>query len=93
MGMAPDGCSLLALHDSAYISFLTGRADFTWDSFEPVALMTHTPVILGVSKQAPFKSLKEMIDLAKKEPGTITTGATLGSTSHLLSSSSRTRQR
>lgn len=81
---APDGCTLLALHDSVYISFLTGRADFTWDAFEPVSLMTNTPVIIGVNKEAPFKTLKEMIETAKKAPNTITTGATLGSTSHFF---------
>ncbi|HXF53404.1 MAG TPA: tripartite tricarboxylate transporter substrate binding protein [Hyphomicrobiaceae bacterium] len=81
---APDGCTLLALHDSAITSYLTGRADFTWDAFEPVALIAHTPAIIGVSKQAPFNSLKELIEIAKKAPGTINTGATLGSTSHFF---------
>jgi tripartite-type tricarboxylate transporter receptor subunit TctC len=80
----PDGCTLLALHDSAFISYLTGRADFTWDAFEPVALMTHTPAIVGVSKQAPFNTLKEMIETAKKAPNTVVTGATLGSTSQFV---------
>jgi tripartite-type tricarboxylate transporter receptor subunit TctC len=78
---APDGCTLLALHDSAHISYLVGRIDFTWESFDPVALMAYTPSIIGASKQAPFSTMKEMIDVAKKAPGTIVTGATLGSTS------------
>jgi tripartite-type tricarboxylate transporter receptor subunit TctC len=81
---SPDGCTLLALHDSVYISYLTGRADFTWDAFAPVSLISHTPSIIGVSKQAPFKTLKEMIAAAKKEPNSIVTGATLGSTSQFV---------
>jgi tripartite-type tricarboxylate transporter receptor subunit TctC len=81
---APDGCTLLSLHDSVYTSYITGRADFTWDAFAPVSLMAQTPSIVGASKQAPFNSLKEMIALAKKEPNTIITGATLGSTSQFV---------
>jgi tripartite-type tricarboxylate transporter receptor subunit TctC len=83
-GAAADGCTLLALHDSAITSYLTGRADFTWDAFEPVALIAHTPAIIGVSKEAPFKTLKELIETAKKAPNAINTGATLGSTSHFV---------
>ena len=82
--MAPDGCALLALHDSAHIAHITGRVDFTYQAFEPVALMAFTPAIIGVSKQAPFNNLKEMVALAKKEPNSITTGATLGSTSQFV---------
>jgi tripartite-type tricarboxylate transporter receptor subunit TctC len=82
--MAPDGCSLLALHDSGHIAHITGRIDFTYEAFEPIALMAHTPAIIGVSKQAPFSNLKEMLALAKKEPTSITTGATLGSTSQFV---------
>lgn len=82
--MAPDGCALLSLHDSAFIAHITGRIDFTYDAFEPVALMASTPSIIGVSKAAPFNDLKEMLALAKKEPNSITTGATLGSTSQFV---------
>lgn len=82
--MAPDGCALLALHDSGHIAHITGRIDFTYESFEPVALMAHTPAIIGVSKQAPFNNLKELVAHAKKEPDSITTGATLGSTSQFV---------
>lgn len=83
-GARPDGCTLAALHDSILTSFLTGRIDYTWDAFEPVALMSYTPSIIGTAKTAPFATLKEMIAKAKKEPKSITTGATLGSTTHFF---------
>lgn len=77
----PDGCTLLALHESALINYIVKRVDFHWDAFEPIALMSYTPSIVGVSKQAPFDNVKEMVEYAKKAPNTITTGVTLASTS------------
>jgi tripartite-type tricarboxylate transporter receptor subunit TctC len=78
---APDGCTLLALHDSAHTSFLVGRIDFTHDAFEPISLMAYTPSIIGASKASSANTMKELIETAKKAPASIVTGATLGSTS------------
>ena len=78
-GAKPDGCTLLALHESAFTSYLSGRADFTWDAFQPVALMTFSPSIIGANTATPFNNMKGLIAEAKKNPGTITVGATLGS--------------
>jgi tripartite-type tricarboxylate transporter receptor subunit TctC len=79
-----DGCMLIALHESVITSFLTGRAKFTYDAFEPVSLVSYTPSIVGSSTKSPFKDLKGMLDLAKKEPKSVTVGVTLGSTSHFI---------
>jgi tripartite-type tricarboxylate transporter receptor subunit TctC len=80
----PDGCMMIALHESVITSFLTGRANFTHDAFEPVALVSYTPSIVGSSTKTPFKDLKGMLELAKKEPKSVTVGVTLGSTSHFI---------
>ena len=80
----PDGCSLIALHESVITSFLTGRAKFTYDEFEPVAVVSFTPSIVGASTKAPFKSLGEMLAMAKKDPESVIVGVTLGSTSHFI---------
>jgi tripartite-type tricarboxylate transporter receptor subunit TctC len=78
----PNGCTLFAIHQSALSSFLTGRVDFTWDSFEPVALMTRTPTIYGANVNVPYADLKGLVDYAKAHPGEVLAGGTLGSTSH-----------
>ncbi|MBE9558067.1 MAG: tripartite tricarboxylate transporter substrate binding protein [Proteobacteria bacterium] len=77
-----DGCTLFAIHQSALSSFLTGRVDFTWDAFEPVALMTRTPTIYGANAEVPYSDLKGLVDYAKANPGKVLAGGTLGSTSH-----------
>lgn len=80
----PDGCTLFAIHQSAISSYLNGRVDFTYDAFEPIALLTRTPAIFGANPDAPFNDLTEMTAFAKENPGAINVGATLGSTSHFI---------
>ena len=80
----PDGCSIIALHESVITSFLTGRAKFNHEAFEPVAVVSFTPSIVGSSTKAPFKSLDQMIAMAKEKPDSVTAGVTLGSTSHFI---------
>lgn len=80
----PDGCTLFAIHQSALTSFFNGRVDFTWDSFEPVSLLTRTPAIFGAKADVPYSDVTELVAAAKKAPGTITAGGTLGSTSHFI---------
>lgn len=79
-----DGCTLFAIHQSALTSFFNGRVDFTWDAFEPVALLTRTPAIFGANADVPYNNVTELVEAAKKAPGTITAGGTLGSTSHFI---------
>jgi len=80
----PDGCSLIALHESVITSFLTGRANFNHEAFDPVAVVSFTPSLVGSSVKSPFSSLSEMIAMSKKDPESVTVGVTLGSTSHFI---------
>ena len=80
----PDGCTLFAIHQSAITSYLNGRIDFTWDAFDTVSLLTDSPDIVGAAGNAPWNSLTEMLDAGRKNPGTILTGATFGSTSQFM---------
>lgn len=80
----PDGCTLFAIHQSAITSYLNGRIDFHYDGFEPVALLTSTPDIVGAAKDVPWNSMDDLIKAAKAEPETIPTGATFGSTSQFM---------
>jgi tripartite-type tricarboxylate transporter receptor subunit TctC len=80
----PDGCTLFAMHDSAIISYLAGRVNFTWDAFDPIATVAYTPEVVGANAATPFNNMKEFVAAAKKAPGTITAGVTLGSTSQFI---------
>jgi tripartite-type tricarboxylate transporter receptor subunit TctC len=80
----PDGCTLFAIHQSAITSYLNGRIDFTWDAFDTVSLLTDSPDIVGAAGDVPWNNLTEMLDAGRKNPGTILTGATFGSTSQFM---------
>ncbi len=80
----PDGCTLFAIHQSAIVSYLAGRVDFTWDAFEPVAQVTSTPEVIGASGDAPWPDFQAVLADAKENPNTIPLGATLGSTSQFM---------
>ena len=80
----PDGCTLFAIHQSAITSYFTGRVDFTWDAFEPVALLIRTPAIVGANPDVPWNDMTDLVAYAKDHPGEILAGGTLGSTSHFF---------
>ncbi len=84
MKAAPDGYTIFAIHDFIHSTYYTGVAEMTYKDFEPVSLMTATPSILAAYGKAPWNSLKELLDDARKRPEQITVGATLGSTSHFF---------
>lgn len=80
----PDGCTLFAIHQSAITSYLNGRIDFQFDNFEPVALLTSTPDIVGAAGNVPWNSMDDLKKAAMAAPETIKTGATFGSTSQFM---------
>lgn len=81
---AADGYTILAMHDFIHSTYYTGVAEMTYKDFEPVALMTSTPSMLATYGKAPWNTLKELIDDARKRADQITVGATMGSTSHFF---------
>jgi tripartite-type tricarboxylate transporter receptor subunit TctC len=80
----PDGCTLFAIHQSAFTSFLNGRIKFHFDGFAPVANLTSTPDIIGAAKDVPYNNFDEFMKYAKANPDKIKAGATFGSTSQFI---------
>jgi tripartite-type tricarboxylate transporter receptor subunit TctC len=80
----PDGYTLAATHESVISSYIVGVAEFNYSSFIPIANMTLTPAIVAAKADAPWNNMKDLVAEAKKRPGEITFGATLGSTSHFF---------
>jgi tripartite-type tricarboxylate transporter receptor subunit TctC len=69
----PDGYTLLAhlpsISGFEAVDKLFGRAPkFTRADFIPIARLTEGPMVLVVNNQQPYKTLKELIDDAKKNP-------------------------
>src|SRR6266851_820659 len=69
---APDGYTLLVAHDGTMAMNPVVYPNLAYHSqrdFEPVALMTSIPEVVLVHEQVPAKSIKELIALAKANPG------------------------
>lgn len=82
----PDGYTLLfspALIASV-VPVLQPQAGFTAASFEPVCQTFESQMALIVPAESPHKSVRELVDAARKEPGKLTWGhAGRGSIPHL----------
>jgi tripartite-type tricarboxylate transporter receptor subunit TctC len=79
-----DGYSVLAVHDYIHSTYYTGVADVQYSDFEPVCMISSTASVLTASPKTPWKSWQDLAADAKKRPGQISVGATLGSTSHFF---------
>lgn len=80
----PDGYTILASHDVLITAELSGVVDYSFDAFEPVALLTQTPNIATVSAQTNWSNAEEFAQYVKNNPGEVTWGMTPGSTSHFF---------
>src|SRR6185503_9411054 len=68
----PDGYTLVMLVTGMGLSPNAGY-DLSKD-FEPIGTIASIPIVVMSNPDVPVKSIKDIIDLAKKEPGTITVG-------------------
>src|SRR5699024_9253551 len=79
-----DGYTLLAVHDSVTLSQLTGQADFGFDDFEPISLLTSDYDTVATHPDSKWEDMEDLIEDAKENPGEITFAASVGSTTQLL---------
>jgi tripartite-type tricarboxylate transporter receptor subunit TctC len=80
-GATPDGYTIFGAHDFMHSVYFGGLTDIKYTAFEPVCMVSSTPSIITAGAKTPWKTFKELVADAKKRPGQITVGASLGSTS------------
>lgn len=78
-----DGYTIAQIHDGLLVASKTGLTDITWDSFEPIALMTSSPQYVVVQADSPWQSFEDFATYAQENPGEIRMGVTLGGVPHL----------
>jgi tripartite-type tricarboxylate transporter receptor subunit TctC len=82
----PDGYTVLG-NDSSYAMLPSLFAKLPWDyqtGLTPVTTTVLAPVVLVVPANSPFKTVKELVDYAKKNPGKLNFGSGgVGSSTHL----------
>ena len=86
---APDGYTLFFTANSPLLHapIIFNRPAYQWDKdFVPVTSVSFTPIVMLVHPSVPAKTVKELLDLARKEPGKLTMATpSAGTTNHLLS--------
>jgi tripartite-type tricarboxylate transporter receptor subunit TctC len=83
---APDGHHLVWSSNAISTTFHTGMLPFDYKSFVPVARVQIETPLLFVRGEAPWKSLRDILQQAKAKPGTLTIGNSgFGSHTHLSS--------
>jgi len=83
---APDGYTMLmgTLATNVMAHLLRDKVSYTPESFAPVIVLTSSPNILLANATVPFKSLPELIEFARRNPGKLKYGSSgIGLSGHL----------
>lgn len=72
----PDGYFIAGINIPHIIlqPIVRGDAGYKTEQLTPIAVFQNTPIGLAVLKDSPFKTLKDLVDHAKKNPGAVTAG-------------------
>lgn len=81
---AADGYTVLVINENIQANKLVGVTDYSYEAFDfgGLALVSKSVALLTTPDK--FKSLREVIDKAKAEPGSIITGTEMGGATHQL---------
>jgi len=80
----PDGYSIVWNSNSISTTYHAGTLSFDYTTFEPVARVTVENPALAVKTDSPFKTLKDLVDYAKANPGKVRIGNSgAGSHTHI----------
>ncbi|TVP48207.1 MAG: tripartite tricarboxylate transporter substrate binding protein [Halomonas sp.] len=81
---SPDGYTLLGSHDTIALSKLAGTVDYSFDAFEPVALLTQTINIPAAHANHDVQSADEIADYVRENPGQVRFSMIPSSTDHFF---------
>jgi tripartite-type tricarboxylate transporter receptor subunit TctC len=73
----PDGYTLIGTSQSPIMLCpLTKEVDYTLDNFIPICRLVKSPVLVAVKADSPWKTVKDLVEEAKKSPGKLTFSST-----------------
>jgi tripartite-type tricarboxylate transporter receptor subunit TctC len=81
----PDGYTVLLVKiGQAVLQIVRGTATYKTDDLEPVAALSASPILLAVRGDSKFKSLKDIVEASKAQPGVFRFGhSAVGGAPHL----------
>jgi tripartite-type tricarboxylate transporter receptor subunit TctC len=78
----PDGYRILCHHESIITAKLSGAVSFGPEAFEPIAQSGNIVLLVVVRKDAPYATIRDLLEAAKVSPDTLRFGANRGSPAH-----------
>jgi tripartite-type tricarboxylate transporter receptor subunit TctC len=80
---APDGHTVLFIHQALLSASAMGVQDFGPDAFEPVAQTGIEHTFLVVNGSSPFRSFSDVLAAARAQPNALRVGVQIGALNHL----------
>lgn len=80
----PDGHTLLGSHDTIALSKLAGMVDYSYDAFEPIALLTQTINIPTAHANHEVQSADQIAAYVRENPGQVRFSMIPSSTDHFF---------
>ena len=78
----PDGYTILCLHEALMTTFATGQSPHGPDAFEPISATGEDGQMILVSKNSKYKTMKDFMEAAEKNPNTVKFGVSLNAPPH-----------
>jgi putative tricarboxylic transport membrane protein len=82
---AGDPHYLLVTSYNIVTGHITGRSKLTYTDFTPLSLLISEYIVYSVRADAPFKTLNDLLDALKKDPGSVPVGlsSSVGGANHI----------
>lgn len=80
---APDGYTMLFLHDAIITAKYSGMVRYGPEAFEPVALTGELGMVIAVAADSEYETLKELMDAAREKPGALSFAVNRGALTHV----------
>ena len=78
----PDGYKILCHHESIITANVSGTVAFGPEAFRPVAQTGNIVLLILVREDAAYRTVRDLLQQARDEPGTVNFGANVGSPGH-----------
>lgn len=79
---APDGYTILNLHEGIFTSKYAGRVSYGPEAFRPIAATAMSNLVICVREESPFKNLCDLLEAAAGKPDSILFGMAQGTPTH-----------
>lgn len=81
---APDGHTLLLLHEGIFTARHAGQTTYGPEAFEPVIGFGSSGIVLVVADGSPLQSLSDLVDHCRENPDQLTFACNLGAPAHFI---------